>query len=96
MVDFTDVIFEKNLTVRNTDFNGYTLFESVEFKKLENKYNKRIFQNVNFNEITCCNSYMRNITFQQCNFEELNVYKVGVDINSSPYSTEWDTINFNN
>ena len=95
VVDFTDVIFEKNVIVTNTYFNGYTLFESVEFKTIENKYNERIFNNVNFNEMTCCNSYMRNIVFQQCNFEELNVYKLGVDCNNFLYPTEWDTINFN-
>ena len=97
VVDFTRVIFEKNVIVEDTNFNGYTLFESVEFKTFENpddKNNKRILKNVNFKEITCCNSYMRNIAFEKCNFEELNVYKVGVDINLFLYPTEWDTVNF--
>ncbi len=97
VVDFTGVIFEKNVIVENTNFNGYTLFESVEFKTFENpedKNNKRLFKTVNFKEITCCNSYMRNIIFEKCNFEELNVYKLGVDINNFLYPTKWDTNNF--
>ena len=94
VVDFTRVIFEKNVIVEDTNFNGYTLFESVEFKMFEDEDNKRIFKNVNFKEITCCNSYMRNITFEKCNFEELNVYKRGNDINNFSYPTEFNKVEF--
>ena len=98
VVDFTRVIFTKNVVFGKIEFSGYTLFESVEFKTFENpedENNKRIFKNVNFKIITCCNSYMRNIIFEKCNFEELNVYKVGVDINLFLYSTEFNKVEFN-
>ena len=97
VLDFTDVVFTKNVVFKKTGVKGNMLFESVKFEIFENpedENNKRLFENVNFKEITCCNSYMRNITFEKCNFEELNVYKLGPDINNFLYPTEWDTVNF--